>query len=109
MSERARRLGANEALFRHVNERIREVGDRFGIGVTEPNFVCECADASCAELVALTLDEYELVHSEPTHFALRPGHEGQGVESVVARDERFVIVEKHSSESAAARETDPRA
>lgn len=100
-------VARNEVLFRNVNERVADVnreGDEGGV----VDFICECGDSSCVESIALTLVEYESVRSEPTHFALRPGHEGKGVESVVARNERFVTVEKHLSESAVARASDPR-
>jgi phosphoglycolate phosphatase-like HAD superfamily hydrolase len=110
MDERARRLGANEALFRHVNERIRDVGDRFGMEATEANFVCECADASCAELVALTLEEYESVRASPYRFFIVRGHDVPEIEDVVERHDRFDVVEKRAGDAAkVAAATDPRA
>jgi hypothetical protein len=109
MDERARRVGANEALFRHVNERILEVGERFGIGAAEADFVCECGDASCTELVALTLEEYEAVRVSPYRFFVVPGHDISDVEDVVEHHQRYDVVEKHAGEAAAvAAATDPR-
>ena len=108
MNERARRIGANEALFRHVNERILEVGERFGGESAAANFICECGDASCAELVALTAEEYEAVRSSPYRFFVVPGHDIPDVEDVVERHGRYDVVEKHRGESAAvAAATDP--
>jgi hypothetical protein len=105
--ERAARVARNEVLFRAVNERVvdvhRDTGDDELIA-----FVCECGTGDCTESIHLTLDEYETVRSVPTHFALAPGHETQNVETVVARSDRFVVVEKHLSESGAALRTDPR-
>lgn len=100
-------VARNEVLFRHVNERVADVNNEVDEGGLV-DFICECGDSSCVQSIALTLLEYELVRSQPTHFALLPGHEGMGVETVVARNERFFTVEKHLSESAVARETDPR-
>ena len=109
MDERARRIGANEALFRHVNERILEVGERFGDDATVADFVCECGDASCAELVALTAAEYEAVRTSPDRFFVVPGHDIADVEDVVERHARYDVVEKHRGEPAAvAAATDPR-
>lgn len=109
MDERTRRLGANEALFRHVNERIRDVGERFGMEAAEANFVCECANASCAELVALTLDEYEAVRASPVRFFVVPGHDVPGIENVVQRHDRYDVVEKLPGDAASvAAATDPR-
>ena len=109
MDERARRVGANEAVFRHVNERIREVGERFGAGSSEASFVCECGDASCAELVEISLEEYEAVRTSPYRFFVVPGHDIPEVEDVVERHGRYDVVEKHPGSAAAvAAATDPR-
>ena len=59
--------------------------------------------------MSLTLVEYEEVRSEPTHFAVLPGHVVPDVEVVVARNERFAVVRKNEPRAAriAVRE-DPR-
>jgi hypothetical protein len=61
------RIARNEALFRVVNERVREVRPEEGDGLV--GFLCECGYASCTETVHLTVTEYEAVRSEPTHFS----------------------------------------
>ena len=110
MDERARKLGTNEALFRHVNERIREVGERFADPATEARFVCECANASCAELVALTVDEYEAVRASPYRFFVVPGHDVPDVETIVERHQGYHVIEKLPGDPAdVAAATDPRA
>jgi hypothetical protein len=110
MGERERKLGENENLFRGVNERLKELGEAFE-GMTETaEFVCECADRSCAERIRMTLDEYERVRAAPTHFLIVPGHEAQLLERVVDENERYLIVEKRPGDPAkAAIEGDPRA
>jgi hypothetical protein len=93
VSEEEVRIARTEALFRNVNERIAESAARFLVDNTE--FVCECSDQSCTERVEATLDEYEDVRSEPTHFLLRPGHEDTRVERVVERrGTRHAVVQK---------------
>jgi len=57
-------------------------------------FVCECASTGCVEHVELTREEYEEVRDDPTHFAVLPGHEEPGIETVAWRTERFVVVQK---------------
>jgi hypothetical protein len=109
MDKRAERIGLNEALFREVNERVKGINDSFGTRLEEAEFVCECGDESCTERVRLTLSDYERVRAEPTHFAIRPGHEIPDVEDVVERNERYLTVEKTARAAAAlAVETDPR-
>jgi hypothetical protein len=93
MADREVRVAHTEALFRDVNERIAESAERFHAGDAE--FVCECADPACAERVPATLDQYEEVRADGTHFLLSPGHELPELERVVERPhKRFVVVEK---------------
>ncbi len=96
MAEREVRIARTEALFRDVNERIAESADRFNAHDAE--FVCECADPECADRVPATLDQYEDVRSDGTHFLLTAGHELPEVERVVKRPHRrSVVVEKFNS------------
>jgi hypothetical protein len=96
MAEREVRIAHTEALFRDVNERIAESADRFN--AQDAEFVCECADPECAERVPVTLDQYEEIRSDGTHFLLTPGHELPEVERVVEQPhKRVVVVEKFNS------------
>jgi hypothetical protein len=96
MAERELQVARTEALFRDVNERIAESADRFK--ARDAEFVCECADPACAERVPATLDQYEEVRSDGTHFLLAPGHDLPALERVVKRPhKRSVVVEKFNS------------
>ena len=93
MTEQQVRSAHTEALFRNVNERIAESAERFSADTAE--FVCECSDQSCTDRVAATLDEYEEVRNDATHFLLRPGHEDTRIERVLERrSDRHSVVEK---------------
>jgi hypothetical protein len=94
MDERGRRIGENEVIFREVNERLRELGESFSLVSEAAEFVCECANAACAERIRLTLPEYEHVRSNATWFVLVPGHEEPDYERVVEQRDGYVIVEK---------------
>ena len=109
-SDRERRrkhqIARNEALFREVNESVREVS---GGGPTETTeFLCECGDETCTETVQVRNDEYEGVRADPLLFAIVRGHEIAEVETLVSRNERFDVVRKHAGEAVIARQTDPR-
>ena len=105
MSEREERLGKNEAVFREVNERIRDVT----IVPAETQFLCECADASCTAPVSMTLTAYESVRANPRHFLVVPGHEVLEVEDVVEEHAAFTVVRKKAGDPAdVAIATDPR-
>jgi hypothetical protein len=102
------RRATTESLFRDVNERIAESAQRFDAETTE--FVCECADAECAERLETTLDEYERIRADGATFLLAPGHEDEDIERVVAHRGRFEIVEKlQSTVRATVRRLNPRA
>jgi hypothetical protein len=103
---REERIARNEALFRTVNERVREVRpeeDDEMIG-----FLCECGDEACTEVVSLAVQEYEAVRSDPTHFIVVPGHEVTSVEAPLERNDRYLVVRKNPEEAAIALDTDPR-
>jgi hypothetical protein len=105
--KREDRIARNEALFREVNERVREVQ---ATDAEEPiGFLCECGREECTETVFLSIAEYENVRSDPRHFVVVPGHQIGDVEEGVGGNDRFLVVEKHPTEAATALETDPRA
>ena len=93
MPSREERLAANEARFREINESAQPRRESEGEG----RYVCECADAGCVAWIELTSDEYRRVRSDPMHFAIKPGHEVETVETVIERNDRFYVVEKPSS------------
>ena len=111
MTEREARLAKNEALFRGVNERVKEVKGELREAGSEDkiDFVCECGRGECVAQVRLGLAEYEDVRADPARFILKPGHETVLVERVVREGDGYVVVEKDPEEATVARETDPRA
>jgi hypothetical protein len=109
MDERQRRIGENEAIFREVNERVREVGRMFDYQAARTEMVCECGDYGCVDKIALTPAEYEQLRSDPELFAIRPGHLIPDVEDTVARTDRYWVIRKRAGAPAdLARERDSR-
>jgi hypothetical protein len=94
------RLLRNEEIFRRVNERLRGLGESFSMVSERASFVCECADANCAEQVELTLGEYAHVRADPATFLVLPGHERPEIERVVLVTDRYLIVEKPAEKPA---------
>ena len=103
--------GRNEALFREVNERIREVSESLrnvegGSGI---EFVCECSRTDCHAPILLELEEYESVREHPIQFVVAPDHVWDAAaEHVVGEAERYWVVEKVGAAASAAVEADPR-
>jgi hypothetical protein len=109
VDERARRIGANEALYRSVNEKIEALSAAFGAITETMSVVCECGDASCAEQIEVSMSDYERIRSDPTQFIIRPGHEIPDVEEVVEIHDEFHVVRKVEGDAAElARDLDPR-
>jgi hypothetical protein len=88
------RTAADQALFRTLNERVKELNEMFDVVLPMGDWVCECGDLGCIERIELTLGEYAAVRRNPSWFALAPGHEHSDTERVIERNARYTIVEK---------------
>jgi hypothetical protein len=100
VDERAERIGRNEDIFRKVNNRIEGVNEAFGTITGTMSVLCECAEIDCVEQIELTIDEYRELRSDPTHFAVKPGHEAPDVETVVARKDAYHVIAKAAGDPA---------
>jgi hypothetical protein len=94
VDERARRIGANEVLFREVNERIEDLNETFGIRPPAMTIVCECGDPQCLERIEVPIERYEGVRADPARFLVAPGHVVEDVEDVVERHDGYEVIEK---------------
>jgi hypothetical protein len=99
------RAARNEALFREVNENIARLEERHGTTTTEAAYVCECANAGCAEQIEVDPDTYRRVRANPRLFFVRPGHEDPQLERIVERHADYVIVEKTGAAGEVAEQT----
>ena len=89
----AERIARNDATFREANERINRSAQEYGIRGRIP-FLCECADASCTEVVPMTAEEYERVRSDGRDFLNAPGHDAASgaAGEVIVREPRYTVV-----------------
>jgi hypothetical protein len=109
VDERARRIGANEAMFREVNERIESLAETFGLRGHLLDLICECGNISCSEQIRMTSQDYEALREEATFFAVCPGHEIADVDETVERRDGYDVIRKREREPArVARETNTR-
>ena len=107
--ERARRLAANEARFRAINDRVERDLERLAYSADELlPFVCECARRTCSATLELSRAEYERVRADSILFAVAPGHEITDVEDVVERHERYFLIRKHPETWDVVEHLDPR-
>jgi hypothetical protein len=101
----ADKIGRNNSTFRDANEGIETSATEQDFDRDEPiPFICECSDPRCTEIIRVTLEEYAHLRSSPRWFVHAIGHEEtvDGAVSTVARNPRFVLVEKinHAGEVA---------
>ena len=101
------RTGENEALFREVNERLKERKRDDLVWQAPSEWICECAEETCTERIVMSPLEYEQLRSEPTHFAVVPNemHVSPDVERIVEKRDRFWVVEKIGEAAEVAEET----
>jgi hypothetical protein len=108
--ELAGRAGKNQSLFRAVNERVNDINEAHELWLALSDWVCECADETCADRIVMSPDEYERLRRNATHFAVAPGrqHVVPDVERVVEKYQRYWVVEKFGEAAAVAEKLDPR-
>ncbi len=101
-----RRIARNESLFREANEAIER-----GLWPEQEDqvirFRCECS-AECGQPVEVSPREYERVRRNGRRFIVLEGHEVPGVEEVVERYPKYVIVQKTGTGGEVADRLDPR-
>ncbi|MBV9192515.1 MAG: hypothetical protein JO168_00120 [Solirubrobacterales bacterium] len=102
-----RRIAANEAAFREINEGIAR-GQWPGEESSPVAFRCECAQLGCNRLIELSVADYERVRAYPRRFVVVAGHELPEAVTVVERREHYVLVEKRGQAGALAEASDPR-
>lgn len=107
-SLRERRFAANQTVFRRSNERLSLQLGALASGPVQ--YVCECGDDSCRELISLLPSAYEHVRSSATWFLIARDHEilAGDTERVVETHEHHQVVEKSGAAGVVARATDVR-
>jgi hypothetical protein len=71
--DRARRVGLNEAIFRQVNEQIRDLNRTFETEEGTMTVICECGNSDCTERLQLRVQEYERVRSDARLYVIARG------------------------------------
>ncbi len=94
--DRAARAATNHALFREVNERVKELNEGFSLLTPMSEWICECANDTCLQRIELSADEYQATRKDGTHFVVAPNdqHFWADVERVIERGDRYWVVAK---------------
>lgn len=99
-SNSSRRQINTELATRATNRRLRKVirehtpsEEQDGLKL---DFYCECSDPSCEERLALTLEQFEALHDQQSHFVIAKGHQSPSVEKVVKTKHNLQVVDKYA-------------
>jgi hypothetical protein len=84
---------SNLALFRSVNQRIRDLNEAFSEQLDlETSFFCECPDLGCMECVSVPVEAYRRIREVPTWFVVSPGHVDAELEEVAEDHGSYMVV-----------------
>lgn len=87
-----RRDAAGRRIYRHVNERIRELWCSYA--TAEPaQLFCECSTRDCTATVVMDPARFDDVRRLERRFVVAPGHAAPG-EAVVRRCPEYWLVEE---------------
>jgi len=101
------RAARNEALFRAVNEEMREFNEDMATITDEYAIVCECADGGCTESLLIGRLDYQAVRANPRQFIVLRDHVVGDIERVVSALDGYVVVEKTGLAAVVAEEAEP--
>jgi hypothetical protein len=99
-----------QALFRDVNERVKELNAAFKHVLPLGDWVCECANDRCTDRLYVSVSDYERVRSDGATFIVLPSqlHVDPEIEDIDERTDDFWVVKKHGRAADLARAVDPR-
>ena len=69
---------AGDSLFREVNDRILELGERFAFREEPLELICECEDGSCTERVSISAEEFAELRAKDGLHLVSEGHTRSG-------------------------------
>jgi hypothetical protein len=79
-----------DAFFREVNDRIMELGDRFGFRADQLELICECEDACCTDRVGISAADFAALRGKVGLHLIADGHAHAG--RVVGRGDGYLVV-----------------
>jgi len=89
----------NEQLVRNKNRSVgtalkRYFGGNKEIINTPLEFVCECSDINCKQIIKISIAEYEKLHRRNDRFLIVKGHKTHQIEKTVSSKGRLELIEK---------------
>ena len=91
---RVRRLAANEAIARQVNEQVEQLAERWSRDDEPLEILCECSLGECTQRLHVPLADYAGVREHDARFMLVDDHIVQEIEKRVGQVGDATVVEK---------------
>ncbi len=91
---RVRRLAANEAIARQVNEQVEQLSERWNEPGEPLEILCECSLAECTQRLHVPLVDYQAVRENDARFMLVDQHIDKEIERRVGEVGDATVVEK---------------
>lgn len=107
MDERHERIAKNETVFRAANREIKHAEQEAGGGTDQLiEVLCECGRKGCSGLIALTIADYDGIHSQEDRFVVLGGHQSAEIERVVEERAGYLVVDKFGEAEEIAEESE---
>jgi hypothetical protein len=91
---RVRRLAANEAIARQVNEQVEQLAQRFSTDDKPLEILCECSLGECTQRLHVLLADYNRVREHDARFMLVDDHIVDEIEKRIGEVGDATVVEK---------------
>ena len=91
---RVRRLAANEAIARQVNEQVEQIAQRLSRDGEPLEILCECSLDECTQRLHVPLADYTSVREHDARFMLVDDHIVDEIEKRVGKVGDATVVEK---------------
>ena len=103
--QREIRAARNQAMFRLVNEKIRELNDAFAVLTETVSIACECADGTCIRMIETPPAVYDEVRANPRQFVVAVGHAEPDSERIISESDQYTVVESNRPAAESAEES----
>ena len=96
--DREVRAARNQAIFRAVNEKLRDLNEPFAEATGTGTFMvaCECSRLDCVEVIEIPEAVYREVRRSPRTFVVLPEHGESSIERATSGDENYSVVEVYA-------------
>lgn len=100
----------NEMIFRRQNEKVADDLENLDELLEQDDssdltwddsipldFKCECSDEDCDQRISMKVSAYKDIHADRDRFIIRPDHQVEEIEEVIATEDDYSVVKKNKT------------